>query len=75
MTDKNATRIVHEPFFGNSAIHMQVPQSSTIAHDLKSECTSPTITQGNQTIYQTIGITHINSITWGEQSYHDLAMI
>ena len=33
------------------------------------------IMQGDQTTYQTIGNAHNNSITWGEQSYHDLAMI
>ena len=49
--------------------------SLTITHDLKSKCMSPTIMQGNQTTYETIGKTHNNSITWGEQSYHDLAMI
>ena len=49
--------------------------SSMITHDLKSECMSPMIMQGDQTTYQTIGNAHNNSITQGEQSYHDLAMI
>ena len=49
--------------------------SPMIMHDLESECMSPTIMQGDQTTYQTIGNAHNNSNTWGEQSYHDLAMI
>ena len=49
--------------------------SPTIMHNLKSECVSPMIMHGDQTTYQTIGNAHNNSITWGEQSYHDLAMI
>ena len=49
--------------------------SPMIEHNLKSKHTSPTIVQGDQTTYQTIGNAHINSITWGEPSYHDLAMI
>ena len=46
-----------------------------IVHNLKSEHTCPTIVQGDQTTNQTIGNAHINSIIWGEQSHHDLAMI
>ena len=49
--------------------------SPMIMHDLKRKCTSPMIMQGDQTTYQTIGNAHNNSITWGEQSYHGLAMI
>ena len=49
--------------------------SLTIKHDLESKCTSPMIMQGNQTTYQTRGNTHNNSMTWGEQSYHGIAML
>ena len=44
-------------------------------HDLFSEDTSPTITHGNQTTYQTIANAHNNNIRWAKQSYHDLAKI
>ena len=49
--------------------------SPTFVHDLFSECMSPMIMHGDQTTYQTIANVHNNSITWGEQSYHDLAKI
>ena len=68
--------------FGNSCVCPMIANdlksehtSPTITHNLKSECTSPMIMQGDQTTYQTIGNIHNNSITRGEQSYHDLAMI
>ena len=54
---------------------MRVPQLRMIVHNLKSKCASPMVAQADKTTYQTIGNTHINSITWAEQSYHDLAMI
>ena len=59
--------IVHD-LKSESASHM-------ITHNLKSKHVSPTIMQGHQATYQTIGNAHNNSITWAEQSYHDLAMI
>ena len=49
--------------------------SPMIMHDLKSECRSPMIMRSDQITYQTIANAHNNSITWGKQSYHDLAKI
>ena len=51
-TGEYATKMMHEPFFSNSAsVHNQTcnHMSPMSMHNLKSKCTSPTIMHGDHT--------------------------
>ena len=66
MTDGYATKNAHEPFFSNSV-------SAQLMHDHSSKHMSHMIMHNNQPTIKTIANAHNNSITWGNQSFHDLA--